>query len=141
MLLPLSYILFWLIFFFFLMISPPPRSTLTVPLLPYTTLFRSGEGSCRENTIEEGIAGGDDEVRVGDLGVETELLHQPPLHLGETHGQHDLLAAGHRHQVRHLLRRIALGHLQGAGERSEEHTSELQSLMRISYAVFCLKKK
>src|SRR3546814_3145193 len=65
----------------------------------------SGEGSCRENTIEEGIAGGDDEVRVGDLGVETELLHQPPLHLGEAHGQHDLLAAGHRHQVRHLDRK------------------------------------
>src|SRR3546814_9895403 len=43
----------------------------------------SGQGSCRENTIEEGIAGGYDEVRVGDLGVETELFNQPPLHLGE----------------------------------------------------------
>src|SRR3546814_2630372 len=39
--------------------------------------------------------------------------------------------------ARHVARQLAMG----AGERSEEHTSELQSLMRISYAVFCLKKK
>src|SRR3546814_3083345 len=38
-------------------------------------------------------------------------------------------------------RAAALGGIAGAGERSEEHTSELQSLLRISYAVFCLKKK
>src|SRR3546814_16269015 len=54
----------------------------------------SGEGSCRENTIEEGIAGGDDEVRVGDLGVETWILHQPPLDPCTPHGQHALMAGG-----------------------------------------------
>src|SRR3546814_8432081 len=46
-----------------------------------------------------------------------------------------VLAAGH------LRRAVAAGHLGHAADRSEEHTSELQSLMRNSYAVFCLKKK
>src|SRR3546814_11497272 len=64
----------------------------------------SGEGSCRENTIEERIAGGDDDVRVGDLEIATELLHQPPLPLGAAHGQHSSLAPGPRHPVSHLLR-------------------------------------
>src|SRR3546814_9322140 len=55
----------------------------------------------------------------------------------------------HRRQLSHLARptplqehrRAAAGRQQHSGNRSEEHTSELQSLMRISYAVFCLKKK
>src|SRR3546814_7285294 len=52
---------------------------------------------------------------------------------------HAARALGLGDQVRPADRRAALG--QGADHRSEEHTSELQSLMRISYAVFCLKKK
>src|SRR3546814_7978212 len=51
-------------------------------------------------------------------------------------------AAAHVQQHQHLHRIVPLGHhLQIQEARSEEHTSELQSLMRISYAVFCLKKK
>src|SRR3546814_1165181 len=60
--------------------------------------------------------------------------------LGVAH-QPDLLHAGalqQHHRVHHLL---VVGAAVAGHERSEEHTSELQSLMRISYAVFCLKKK
>src|SRR3546814_3108878 len=51
------------------------------------------------------------------------------------------MAKHHRHVLRHAIRHIEPGHQAGAVRRSEEHTSELQSLMRNSYAVFCLKKK
>src|SRR3546814_9909025 len=96
------------------MIRRPPRSTRTDTLFPYTTLFRSVEG----DTVPRLVAG---EHRV---------------HRAE-HGGGG--AEGHRQ--RHLAQQRP--HLpQGLGKiRSEEHTSELQSLMRISYAVFCLKKK
>src|SRR3546814_1409830 len=103
------------------MIRRPPRSTRTDTLFPYTTLFRSEVA---------GIAG---------------LRHRQP---------------GQRH--RSVVQRLELGRWAWPGRgtrgspaaarasrrsppapprRSEEHTSELQSLMRISYAVFCLKKK
>src|SRR3546814_10429652 len=59
---------------------------------------------------------------VGDILVD--ILHQQPDDVEFDHGQIQVLVAPH-----------------GAADRSEEHTSELQSLMRISYAVFCLKKK
>src|SRR3546814_10715284 len=100
------------------MIRLPPRSTRTDTLFPYTTLFRSVGVSC-----------------------------EPHLFLGD------------RHYWRRYVRPPAtcprdgdlpkLGHILGSSvsirlnfcSRSEAHTSELQSLMRISYAVFCLKKK
>src|SRR3546814_7167777 len=53
----------------------------------------------------------------------------------------DLVAAQHVQHFRHARARARTMPSQGQGLRSEEHTSELQSLMRISYAVFCLKKK
>src|SRR3546814_3820241 len=102
--------------FFFLMIRRPPRSTRTDTLFPYTTLFRS--------------------VPVGDRGER--VRHRP----GER--------ADRRQGCDHLaVRRVPLpGRVAAEAAvrdplhgRSEEHTSELQSLMRISYAVFCLKKK
>src|SRR3546814_2939505 len=111
----------------FLMILRPPRSTRTDTLFPDTTRFRShaaplgvGIVAALERDVDE---------RVGD-GVDLRLPHQ-----------------------RHQLGRIVVVHGMHGGEmgagdaalqpqaRSEEHTSELQSLMRISYAVFCLKKK
>src|SRR3546814_1950882 len=105
------------VYFFFLMIRRPPRSTRTDTLFPYTTLFRSGEH------LREGHR-----RRIG--AVELEHLHAP-LTLGR--------AQLHALQVVRLADRP---HVVGdVAERSEEHTSELQSLMRISYAVFCLKKK
>src|SRR3546814_2451864 len=98
----------------------PPRATRTVPLFPYTTLFRSPE-------------------QLASLP----LLLAPMLALLE-HQQHldDRLQAGNI--VLERLQRDAEAARQdqaGSSERSEEYTSEIQSLMRISYAVICLKKK
>src|SRR3546814_7257641 len=106
------------LYFFFLMIRRPPRSTRTDTLFPYTTLFRSQVRCAGEQ---------------GAPGFETE---QPDFAVPLTSTRQSAFqGAGPRSQwPRHPPRR-------SSGVRSEEHTSELQSLMRISYAVFCLKKK
>src|SRR3546814_3111894 len=97
------------------MIRRPPRSTRTDTLFPYTTLFRS--------------AGFDDDVTA---------LRVP---LGVSIGTFIGEGTGFRIQP-YVHPRVAFDLVAiDVGERSEEHTSELQSLMRISYAVFCLKKK
>src|SRR3546814_10185144 len=96
------------------MIRRPPRSTRTDTLFPYTTLFRSRHGA--ENLRHGRGSNGDREAGAG-----------------EGRG-----GAGRRCAARRAPRAHAAP---AAGLRSEEHTSELQSLMRISYAVFCLKKK
>src|SRR3546814_3357779 len=104
------------------MIRPPPRSTRTDTLFPYTTLFRS-----RRRRGPEGLAEG------GASALRDRVLELPP------HGR-----AGLRHGRPRPVeprRAPARQSLRGARARSEEHTSELQSLIRISYAVFCLKKK
>src|SRR3546814_12433877 len=109
----------------FLMIRRPPRSTRTDTLVPYTTLFRS-EG--QQGLGSGNHAGGsaprrDGEVQRGaDEGRRAARRHGAP---AEFEGR-----------ARQVLGRQAHG-----GRRSEEHTSELPSLMRISYAVFCLKQK
>src|SRR3546814_7885276 len=95
------------------MIRRPPRSTRTDTLFPYTTLFRSQELVVNKYySITE---------LTREFGVSTRTLR-----FYEDEG---LLQPERRGRTR-LFR-----------SRSEEHTSELQSLMRISYAVFCLKKK
>src|SRR3546814_9969654 len=105
------------------MIRRPPRSTRTDTLFPYTTLFRSGRS-------EDGDGAG----RGGALGQRRHPADLLDLHRADGTGRAEEGDAG-RDPQRQLRR-------QAAGEpRSEEHTSELQSLMRISYAVFCLKKK
>src|SRR3546814_3857844 len=119
------------------MIRRPPRSTRTDTLFPYTTLFRSAE---RDHRAVEGDV----------LGLQAAQVAQH-LGLGVIAIEHRMreVAAGARQRRRDALLRLAVerGHLRHlgaeAGEdlRSEEHTSELQSLMRISYAVFCLHKK
>src|SRR3546814_9717174 len=94
------------------MIRRPPRSTRTDTLCPYTPLFRS-------NLLAEGVASG-------------------AVHLTGNTGIDRLMSA--LEDPRPSPAAEAL--LSGIGDsRSEEHTSALQSLMRISYAVFCLKKK
>src|SRR3546814_2874867 len=109
------------------MIRRPPRSTRTDTLFPYTTLFRSG------------LAGDHDrQVGVHEPGENpVDLLHG---RRAADQRQAFLFLAGKRRRpaagAAATRRERALHHL-----RSEEHTSELQSLMRISYAVFCLKKK
>src|SRR3546814_11929791 len=102
---------------FFLRILRPPRSTRTDTLFPYTTLFRS--------------------VEVGDRGI---VARGP---LGGAIAWPDLEDLRLRYYSTRRDRTQGWMHmtLKGGGRRSEEHTSELQSLMRISYAVFCLKKK
>src|SRR3546814_7917516 len=99
------------------MILRPPRSTRTDTLFPYTTLFRSGTDEFNEYYL-----GYVSLVPAGDLVT-----------LLRTQGD----------DVRRLVAEAgeSRGGYRYAPARSEEHTSELQSLMRISYAVFCLKKK
>src|SRR3546814_4477825 len=101
----------------------PPRSTRTDTRFPYTTLFRS-RGADRLDLL-------------GDAGAHFAGL-------GHHHAAHRI-EADILDQFDHPDRRVRLAHRTQAGcdflARSEEHTSELQSLMRISYAVFCLKKK
>src|SRR3546814_3606361 len=103
------------------MIRRPPRSTRTDTLFPYTTLFRSVLRIDRQRARRRDEHAG--------IGAETQVRD------GE---QHLLMIGIDIVGARDDARRIGrAGHLQ----RSEEHTSELQSLMRISYAVFCLKQK
>src|SRR3546814_3376932 len=138
---------------FFLMILRPPRSTRTDTLFPYTTLFRSdrarilavgeGEPRLRRAARRRGDAG-DDFAGHARFARGLELFAAAAEDEGVAAFQpHDLLAgerlADEQFVDRFLLRRMAAALL--GDRRSEEHTSELQSLMRISYAVFCLKKK
>src|SRR3546814_7667699 len=99
------------------MIRRPPRSTRTDTLFPYTTLFRS-------DVREAGQLGSDAHAKAVD-GDDHRLGMAPDV-------QPALDVAAQPRGIRGRSR---------GGVRSEEHTSELQSLMRISYAVFCLKKK
>src|SRR3546814_1609520 len=103
----------------------PPRFTRTDTLVPYTTLFRSELGFLlqQESQDDQTVAQGAGDDRSG----------QPAELIGNHVVPSDaaLLA---------IVFGIGAG-MYGARRRSEEHTSELQSLMRISYAVFCLKKK
>src|SRR3546814_2603832 len=116
----------------------PPGSTRTDTLFPYTTLFRSeGAEPIRLRHFEQ-------EIRIALPGPVQEgaLVDNIRSFAERGAGPRGLLL--HARVARDLDHRPALG-LQ-VGEvvslvRSEEHTSELQSLMRISYAVFCLKKK
>src|SRR3546814_15700819 len=97
--------------FFFVMIRRPPRSTRTATLFPYTTRFRS-------------VLPAEVQWKAHNYN---HLMEQPTVFYA-------------------VALALAIGGLGGGlntqiAWRSEEHTSELQSLMRISYAVFCLKKK
>src|SRR3546814_2786720 len=148
------------------MIRGTPVSTRTDTRFPYTTLFRSRlSASPHRAAALDAAAPGPDAAALG-AGGRRRHLHRLPgpaagrtLALGAGPARSPVLAAlclaraAGRHRLgaglraggggkpadahlaaRHLRRERALG-------RSEEHTSELQSLMRISYAVFCLKKK
>src|SRR3546814_3733477 len=106
------------------MIRRPPRSTRTDTLFPYTTLFRSQPVDLGQAEVEyHGVIG---------FGRAQEM---PFLAIG---GEVDRIARAFE-RVLELLAQAGL--ILDDQNRSEEHTSELQSLMRISYAVFCLKKK
>src|SRR3546814_6009923 len=93
------------------MIRRPPRSTRTDTLFPYATLFRSVAHELHAAGVALVVASQFPISQAASVPF-TEIFYR-----GELAGEHPLVS------------------------RSEEHTSELQSLMRISYAVFCLKKK
>src|SRR3546814_5570929 len=98
------------------MIRRPPRSTRTDTLFPYTTLFRSKD------------------YAVGHWDVTQGTFPLVAVHSDNDNANKYASTRGEiivKHEKGHVENRV----------RSEEHTSELQSLMRISYAVFCLKKK
>src|SRR3546814_9379886 len=153
------------------MIRRPPRSTRTDTLFPYTTLFRSVlEELLRElkltssevTTInpfgeiwripDEGTAEGDDwqieqfalapYLRLVDEFCRESLPGIASKRVGSGIDEtffHVYFKCEQCHFLEHCSKAIAPE--RGPERRSEEHTSELQSLMRISYAVFCLKKK
>src|SRR3546814_6665859 len=102
------------------MILLPPRSTRTDPLFPYSTLFRS------LILVVQAAAAVAEHRAARRIGDDLAERRDPVLQ------RHYSAAAG-----------MAAGSAGGSSpiSRSEEHTSELQSLMRISYAVFCLKNK
>src|SRR3546814_4634102 len=106
------------------MILRPPRSTRTYTLFPYTTLFRAGQGIASDRIAEE-IRIGIGELLVKQVDDSTPRSIWKLLH--EAFGEQDW-----RKNIRaEMCFQSRLG-------RSEEHTSDLQSLMRTSYAVFCL---
>src|SRR3546814_1352535 len=110
------------------MLRRPPRSTRTDTLFPYTTLFRS--------TFELATT----LVRPGGHVANVGVHGQPAaLHLEELWSKDVTITTGlvDTFSTPTLLKLVTSRQM----DRSEEHTSELQSLMRISYAVFCLKKK
>src|SRR3546814_4280476 len=101
------------------MLRRPPRSTRTDTLFPYTTLFRSPD-ACRDADGE----------RAPDHAAEPGCADHRRLPRARE------AVCGAAREAR-----VDLADDPDRDDRSEEHTSELQSLMRISYAVFCLKKK
>src|SRR3546814_5395122 len=98
------------------MIRRPPRSTRTDTLFPYTTLFRSHHSSELQNCSS----------MLENLLVLAGILTMERLN---------------PYRLRDRMKKTKTEVTKVGFKRSEEHTSELQSLMRISYAVFCLKKK
>src|SRR3546814_9059496 len=101
------------------MIRPPPRSTRSYTPFPYPTLFRSYVADIARDVVLDVRYGGE-ELKAGQEIPKGSRIN---LILGNGMGDSEVLVPN------------------VVGLRSEEHTSELQSLMRISYAVFCLKKK
>src|SRR3546814_8326634 len=104
------------------MIRRPPRSTRTDTLFPYTTLCRS-HCRYRAGCTRRRLSG----AQYRDLGADPRTADAPPVPCAR--------------RLLHQRLAVAAEDVGCDPHRSEEHTSELQSLMRISYAVFCLKKK
>src|SRR3546814_1851046 len=131
-----------LVLVFFLMIRQPPRSTRTATLFPYTTLFRScGYTGARSVPARQPLQFA---PAVNELCAwlgnqdKSAMFNYDVIVVGGGHAGTEAALASARAGASTLL----LTHnIETIGQRSEEHTSELQSLMRISYAVFCLKKK
>src|SRR3546814_5791534 len=107
------------------MIRRPPRPTRTATLVPYTTLFRS---------VGPGLA-----HPIGEAGREQRRIDPVNQDRQPAPTRHAVVIGQKAPQEREM--RLAPGGDVIVVVRSEEHTTDIQSLMRISYAVFCLKKK
>src|SRR3546814_1298979 len=107
------------------MIRRPPRSTRTDTLFPYTTLFRSTEAEYEQAEAQEIILKSAPGTPAGGYAIHGEYVAELARQLLYSVYQDNIYSRGFNIYT----------------TRSEEHTSELQSLMRISYAVFCLTKK
>src|SRR3546814_6511280 len=139
-----------MLMFFFLMLRRPPRSKRTDTLVPYTTLFRSvypdNAGARQLRALVRGV------VAKRRAEADNEICFRQETPRSAT------CDAANDTEVARMARETVLGKERGAErctdairktrdhiprfgiQRSEEHTSELPSLLRISYAVFCLKK-
>src|SRR3546814_2950855 len=128
------------------MLRRPPRSTRTDTLFPYTTLFRSADEDRARHQLRTGRAAA--ARRGAGLGFRSRPRRRAR-RMGQFaqprpgDGRHREAAQAVLFDAVPVVRLAAADRGQGRAirRRSEEHTSELQSLMRISYAVFCLKKK
>src|SRR3546814_3562797 len=127
------------------MIRRPPRSTRTDTLFPYTTLFRSDRVAVALKNCPESYLTFFAARKLGAVQVAVNWCYSAEeiaWILNNCRSKIFVMDPGLAHMAEAL--RAALTHpehLFVAGERSEEHTSELPSQMRVSYAVFCLKKK
>src|SRR3546814_2971061 len=123
------------------MIRRPPRSTRTDTLFPDTTLFRSVVEHARLKLDRKGC----DWILANDVAPGTATFggDRNRIQLVTAEGVDDWPQMTKAEVAERLCRQIAatLGRHSDQQERSEEHTSELQSIMRISYAVFCLTQK
>src|SRR3546814_9038372 len=124
-------LLYLVVFIFFLMIRRPPRSTRTDTLFPYTTLFQS------ELSRQKRAAGRRWLLSCSVISSQcvVEIIDRPYM------VARPVAWNGGKSCVNPATQRLVEIGLPGNAFRSEEHTSELQSLMRISYAVFSMKKK
>src|SRR3546814_2106337 len=152
-----SCLFFFCLFLFFLMIRRPPRSTRTDTLFPYTTLFRSvreahpRRASSRTSRLHRWSAsclqsrdwrGTPRHPRARARSVRECRVRNPSGGCARAALQYRSGPSRHPFYLNLTLPGAIPQQITRRGShRSEEHTSELQSLMRISYAVFCLKKK
>src|SRR3546814_19477268 len=126
------------------MIRRPPRSKHTHTLFPYPTLFRPLPNSLgKQAAVEAGAYEAwqvDGDGRVTEGTSTNAWIVTPDNTVVTRDATHSILNGITRLALIELIRKAGY-RLEERAFRSEEHTSELQSLMRISYAVFCLKKK
>src|SRR3546814_4441259 len=118
------------------MLPRPPISTRTDTLFPYTTLFRSFAGALQQFDHAERCARPQHRQALGEAADVVRVEAIDVLVGANAFGDADRIDVAGQRQLHEDAVDVVVGI-----ERSEEHTSELQSLMRISYAVFCLKKK
>src|SRR3546814_1886243 len=111
----------------------PPRSTLTVTLCPFTPLFRSAVPLEEARRKAEGL--------LARVNIPAAMWDLAPATFSGGEQQRVNIARGFAADYPILLLDEPTASLDAGNRRSEAHTSELQSLMRNSYAAFCLKKK